>query len=253
MIEIQAVGEAQSDTHHPVRSLAGVIDRTLGANMVGWLEAENGFGVTPDLSEKVDKAIQEGIVPFSIRDRLERRGADGEGSEVVTALHVHLENEVSETVGELKASGQVRAANELFRHIRTESDPEPETLTAYTVLTYSKGWAAERIVANHSDFSKLWVSNDKSGQDLRYEPESVEIQLKCVTYYAGNSKEARNAETPHWFYQWTGDGLLVGPYDEANAVNREASNRAGVGATVLKKSYDGEEILRDGPGRILWW
>lgn len=264
---ILKIKDAESRTNtenHPVRSMAEQTDTVLSdiwsdTNLVEWLTEEvNGrtFGLTPELSEKVNEAIQTGILPFSLNETLDKVNTGAkDGSSNVTAIHVLYENSIRQTLEHFAKTGQLESAKDLFDTIRTESDPSAETLVAYTVFTYAKGWTAEQIITDDDRFSKLWISNDQAGQDVRFGKDGDEKQIKAMPHYASNSpKHFRAKSVPHWFYQWTEDGLVLADLDDACAANKIAADQANVGATNLKKSYKGG--VMDGFGRaarVLWW
>lgn len=246
-----------------VRQIAEVTEKVITENhgpvdLVEFLEFA-GRGLTPDLSELVggdDGAIQNGIVPFSLEEQLEKdNSGDSDGAANVTAIHVLYENSIRESIEHLAETGQLKASDKLFRSIRAETDPCPRVLTAYTVFTYAKGWFAEQIVTNHERFAKLWITNDQMGQDMRDLRDNDEKQLKCVTYYAGNNtNDIKSSDIEHYFYQWTHDGLILGDADSANEVNGIAADRIGVGKTAYKKSYKGGPVndIEGRSARVLW-
>ena len=259
-------GRIDNSNEYVVKQLAKTVEVVLEdcgfgeTELVDELENENGRGLTPDMSELVggdDGAIQNGIVPFSLEEQLEKENTgDSEGSANVTAIHVLFENSIQDTIEHLEETDQLAAAVKLFDSIREpDIDPSARFLTAYTVFTYAKGWFAERIVTEHERFAKLWISNDQKGQDMRDLSDNNEKQLKSVTYYAGNSKSTiKSKNVEHYFYQWTDDGLILGDIENANEVNKRAAKRIGAPLTAYKKSYSGGPVadIEGRSARILW-
>lgn len=270
ILELKADGHGEgridNSNQHVVKQLARTVEAVLEdcgfgkTDLVELLENSDGRGLTPDLSELVggdDGAIQNGIVPFSLEEQLEKdNSGESDGSANVTAIHVLYENSIRETIEHFEETDQLKAAVKLFESIRDpEVDPCPRVITAYTVFTYSKGWFAEKIVTDHERFAKLWITNDQMGQDMRDLRDNDEKQLKSVTYYAGNSKSTiESKDVEHYFYQWTPDGLILGDIENANEVNGRAAKRTGCGKTAYKKSYSGGPVadIEGRSARVLW-
>lgn len=265
IIEIKANDGRINSNSHPVNSMAVETHEILNENwrsvdLLGLLETDvdgRTYGLSPDVSDMVDDVIQQGILPFSLEEMMDKvNSGDSDGSANVTAIHVLLGNSLEDSIKELVETDQLDAAVQLFENIRSDDDPTAVELVAYTVFTYGKGWIAEQIVTDHDRFSKLWITNDQAGQDMRDLNDDDEKQLKPVTTYAGSSRRTfKNAEIEHYFYQWTEDGLVVADLDDVNQANKMAAKQGGVSATSYKKSYSGGVVddIEGRSARVLWW
>jgi hypothetical protein len=258
-------GRSKDDENtHPVLGMVRQTDAVLSdvwrdTSLESWLTNEidgRTVGLTPDLSENVDNVIQEAILPFTLEELLEKHNTGAKtGSANVTAIHVLYEMSIRESMTHLAETGQLDKAVKVFEGLVTDKDPSPETCVAYAIFTYAKGWVAEQIITDDERFSKLWITNDQYGQDVRFKPDSDEKQIKPVTAYARGSKRTfKRKDTPHWFYQWTGDGLVLADLDDANDANAIAAKEADMWKTILKKS-ENQGILNGyhRPARVLWW
>lgn len=265
MSEILNIDDGIEAETHPVRRVADDVAMSVSehwqpVDIAGPLAergagVREGAGVTPVLSGPVNKVIQNGGLPFSLEDMLDNaHTGDTDGSSNVTAIHVLNENTVADTIQTLALTGQLDQASEIFETLRDDSDPSAEWLVAYTVFVYAKGWVAEQVITSHERFSKLFITNDQAGQDARLDNET-EVQLKPVTALASNGpKKFRSKTVPHWFYQWTADGLKVAPTDEANEMNKRVAKSADLSATLIKRTHSSYKHPADDEAyRFLWW
>lgn len=268
-IEKDAVADVEQipgDKHpveHVIDAAHSVVSESRDIDLKGPLTADapDGCGVSPPrFSKRVRTIIEGGAPPFSLTGLDDREGADDEGSEAVTAIHVNRQFSLRTTMKHIVESGQFDGAVGMFRELRNDSDPSAEWLAAYALATFAKGWLAEVFVSAHRDFGKLWVSNDKGGYDLRFKPDTIQEdgQLKSMTLIGSNSQgdfEPENVTIPHWFYQWTTDGLVWSRAERANEMNRKASAYDNRSATNTKKSSTDAELGRkmSRAARLLWW
>lgn len=244
----QQVERGSDDGGHPLPVMETVTDDRLP-----------GYGVTPPAwSDTVMDIIQAGALPFTAEAFYEHAPEGGSG---FTAAVVLTDSTIREAVAALADSGQLEAAENVFRAARSGDDPDARTITGYAVATFAKGWLAEQLVAEHDRFAKLGADNDAAGYDLRYYAPGVDRQtggedgqLKAVTKIASNGTDAlADKEIPHWVYQWTNEGIKWSRAEAGNEMNKEAAAEMGLPATPLKKSCN-VGPLGDFPrsARILW-
>lgn len=248
---------------HPVQVFAEETETALSefwrkVALVEHLESPDlreGSAVNLNLSRFVDDQIQAGSFPLSLNAMFEKfHTGDEDGSSNVTAIHVLLENSITDSIKFMAETGQIDDLCEFFADIREDDDPSAEVITAYVIFTYAKGWVAEQIVTDDERFSKLFITNDQKGQDLRRNEDMTDFQLKPMTSYASKGPEHfKNKQVPHLFYQWTHGGLYVAETDNALEANDAAAADGDISKTLIRTTHSSYKRDDGSKYRFLWW
>jgi len=257
------------DETHPVRIFAEEVENAMSefwrpVSLVEHLESPDlreGSAVNLNLSRFVDDQIQGGHFPLSLNGMFDRfHTGTKDGSSNVTAIHVLLENSITESIKWLAQTGQLDDLCEFFEEARSDGDPAAEIISAYVILTYAKGWMAERIITADDRFSKLFITNDQAGQDVRRNDDGTDVQVKPITSYASKGPAAFKSKTvPHCFYQWTHGGLYFADTDnaldanDAAAADAKKTDAGKISKTVIRTTSKRFKRADGSKYRYLWW
>jgi hypothetical protein len=243
-------GSAEKHIRRRVRAEIGAAMRAHGwdpnvgeivAPQPGSEPAKRGYDITPDTTDPVDEAMRNGFGWLDVNEKVADHFGEPRGSSKVTTIAVENGWSVQETVDAIitataddEGVDQITKGIHLLELMSGGKDPNPVDLMAYVLERFAMGWVAEMLMATKDGVEKGNVAQDSGGIDLWMNGDP--IQLKPVTDYASGKKRFKNKETDHWFYQWTRDGLVAGPLEEANAVNKEAVKDVDDSVTIFKKS-----------------
>lgn len=225
--------------------------------------ADAGLGLTPNTSETVQEAMENGFGWLSVNEELAGHFGRSRGSSNVTTIAVKeglSARETIQAIAEATYDGEadnIKKGLHLLELMRKKSDPSAEMLMAYNLFLKALGWYAERILTEIDGFSKGSASQDKGGIDFYHNGEPT--QLKTVTRAASQGiGKFEEKDVAHMFYGWTADGLIVGEESDiagTDEVTGKIKSAAGLRSkTILKVSHNAGE-LKDyhRPARVLWW
>lgn len=142
---------------------------------------------------------------------------------VFTSRFVNGNYTVEEAVNHLIESGQFEeAVSELMNHDESVNRQIAEMVMSYNLYIVAKGWVAERQMADKSEMSKLWESNDLAGQD--FQMGDTFIQLKSFTFglHNGNPNTDDNGNKVV-YYGWT-DGEIKWSEDYTDVTDEIKDN-----------------------------
>jgi len=249
---------------HPAKEIyakVGEIMRDLGygVNLIDRLSGdpdihEREVGLTLQLSETVCDFIRAGMFPFSLERNLDGFFGESEGSANVTTLRMKRDMNLDEVLSLLETTGQLEESLGLIEQMSSHDDPPSETILAYAIAQYAKGWIAEELIHQHKGMSKGSVSNDEGGIDFYWNGE--EIQLGSITRFNSNRTKIKGSERRHLLYQWTHDGEIVfGDPKDIIEKNKEIAKDAGLSSTLTQRSHGGLKIneIVGRSFRYLWW
>lgn len=229
---------------------------------------ENGTGLTLEMSTLVDKLIRDGRFPFYIKKQLDGYFGESTGSANVTSVRIEKGWNLTETVGHLAKTGQLKDAKEIVEATRDEKDPSAETIVAYAIAQYAKGWLAEQIIAEQAEdwAVKGSVSQDQGGIDFHLDTDKWDVpyrqtQVGSITRWNSKQKQMKNSDRTELMYQWDHEGHLhVGQHEEIMMANKKIAESAGLNQTLTKRSSGDLKINRqlgteENPRsfRYLWW
>jgi hypothetical protein len=223
-------------------------------NLLETLAGPDNTGITLDMSEGVDNLIRDGRFPFTLERHLDGHFGESTGSSNVTSVRIDRGWNLRETIETLSVTGQLQDARDIVEKFRAEDDPDSETITAYAIGQYAKGWIAEEIIQSMDWAKKGSVSQDEGGIDFYVNGEPV--QVGSITRYNSRMTEIEGSDRTHLLYQWDHEGNLhVGTPDGIMKANKEIAKSAGLSSTLTKRSHGGLKINeRLGRSfRYLWW
>jgi hypothetical protein len=262
---IQTIDIDGIDDEHPAKSVYGLVSETLtdlgySVDLTETLSGEmdkhgRDVGLTLELSKEMDNFIRDGRLPFTLQKHLEGYFGESTGSANVTTIRLKEQMNISEVLTTFEKTGQLADSIEVIDMMRADSDPSAETILAYTLGQYAKGWLAEEIAVNNLDgLSKGSVSQDEGGIDFYYEGDMA--QLGSITRVNSKKKQMESSDIRHLIYQWTSDGkLVIGDMDEVMAENKRIAKSEGLSATLIRRSAGNLKINREvgRSFRYLWW
>jgi len=262
---IQTINIDSIDNEHPAKSLYRLVSTVLDdlghkQDLIAQLSGDeqifdSDVGLTLELSDNMDDFIRKGMIPFSLQRNLEGYFGESEGSSNVTTLRLEKEMNIRDVLEVFDKTGQLDETINLINELRTEKDPKAETIMAYALGQYAKGWMAEEIVLSELDnISKGSVSNDEGGIDFYLNGDMA--QLGSITRVNSKKKEMEASDIRHLIYQWTSDGeLVVGDMDDVMAENKKIAKDAGKSTVLIRRSAGNLKINEKAGRRFryLWW
>lgn len=257
---------------HPVRSLYGEVSDILSdlghsVDLIDFLSGPEhvskvaGRGITPELSDEIDNLIRDARFPFSLEKHLSGHFGESTGSSNVTSVKIAENMNIREVLEHFERTGQLTDALEIIEFTRSDEDPDAETILAYALAQYAKGWMAEQIITATDDFKKGSVSQDKGGIDCYFEGD--ETQIGSVTRVNSKKVQMLGSDIRHVVYQWDHGKIHVADVNEADdwkKMSDDVADSHGLSKTLLRRSHDGLAVCRklgteDNPRslRYLWW
>lgn len=142
---------------------------------------------------------------------------------VFTSRFVHGNYTVESAARHVIESGQFEeAVSELMNHDESVDRQIAEMVMSYNLYIVAKGWVAESQMADKSDLSKLWETNDLAGQD--FQDADTFIQLKSWTFGLHNGNPNTDSHgNKVVYYGWT-DGEIKWSEDYTDITDEIKSN-----------------------------
>lgn len=152
---------------------------------------------------------------------------------VFTSRFVWSDMSVEEAVRYVIESGQFAEAVSELKENRPSWDSDfCQAVMTYNLYIVAKGWLAESQMADKSEMSKLWETNDLAGQD--FQADDTFIQLKSWTFglHNGNPNTDDNGNKVV-YYAWI-DGEINWSEDYTDLTDK-----------MMDKAYVNFDDLRD--------
>jgi len=155
------------------------------------------------------------------------------GKELFTSRFVWSGMTLQAAVAYVLDSGQFEdAVDELIKNRESWDRETCQAVMSYNLYIVAKGWLAERQMADKSDLSKLWETNDIAGQD--FQQNDTFIQLKSWTFGLNNGNpNVDNHGNKVVYYCWI-DGEIKWSEDYTE-LTKEMCDKAYVDFETLRK------------------